>query len=150
MGLAEKFDPPPHEFWDARKSLRLIHTFAQARRVGPWALLGCVLVRTIASVSPRLVLPPLVGGETSLNLFLGIVSVSGGGKGTAEAASLDVIKLPHVPIVGPGSGEGIGHLFYKWDRKNQELVQHTKAVIISAAEIDTLAALKSAGLHTIS
>ena len=140
---------PSHEFWEARQSLRHIQDFARARRVGPWALLGCVLVRVIAAVPPSLVLPALVGGQASLNLFAGIVSGSGGGKGTAEAAALDAIDLPYVPILGPGSGEGIGHLFYAWDKTRQEMMQHTVAVILSAAEIDTLSALKSRQASTL-
>jgi hypothetical protein len=137
-------EAPDHldRFWESRPVLRHIRDFARARLVGPWALLGCLLVRVIAATTPKIVLPPITGGPASLNLFVGVVSRSGGGKGTAEAASLDAIKLPHVPVLGPGSGEGIGHLFYAWDKRDQELKQHTEAVIISAAEINTLTALK--------
>jgi hypothetical protein len=142
-------EPGDYEFWNARPILTHIRNFARARRVGPWALLGCVLVRVAAAVPPNVLLPALIGGYASLNLYVGIVSVSGGGKGTAENASLDVIDLPQIPIVGPGSGEGIGHLFYKWDRKEQKLHRHTSAVIISAAEIDTLAALKARQASTL-
>jgi hypothetical protein len=77
-------EPMLEEFWDARPVLRHIRDFARARRVGPWALLGCVLVRVVAAVPPNVVLPAMIGGNASLNLFLGVVSVSGGGKGTAE------------------------------------------------------------------
>jgi hypothetical protein len=135
-------DEPADEFWHSRLVLKHLLNFARARRVGPWALLGCVLVRAVAAVPPNVVLPAMIGGYASLNLFLGVVSVSGGGKGTAEAASLDAIDLVQVPIFGPGSGEGIGHLFYRWDKQADELKQHTASVIISAAEIDTLTALK--------
>lgn len=140
--LTQSDDEPASEFWHSRLVLKHIYDFAQARRVGPWALLGCILVRAVATVPPNVVLPAMVGGYASLNLFLGVVSVSGGGKGTAEAASLDAIDLLNVPIFGPGSGEGIGHLFYRWNKKTEELEQHTTSVIISAAEIDTLTALK--------
>jgi hypothetical protein len=142
-------EPLALDFWDARPILRHILDFARARRVGPWALLGSVMVRVIAAAPPSLVLPPLVGGQASLNLFAGIVSVSGGGKGTAEAAAQDAVDLPHVPILGPGSGEGIGHLFFGWDKKAKELMQHTTAVILSAAEVDTLSALKGRQASTL-
>jgi hypothetical protein len=141
--------PPSGDFWTARPVLTHIRDFARARRVGPWALLGCVMVRVVAAAPPSLVLPPLIGGQASLNLFAGIVSVSGGGKGTAEAAAQDAIDLPHVPILGPGSGEGIGHLFFGWDKADKELKQHTTAVILSAAEIDTLSALKGRQASTL-
>jgi hypothetical protein len=65
------------------------------------------------------VLPALAGGQVSLNLYTGIVAFTGGGKGTAESASHEVIDLPHVDVVGPGSGEGIGHLFRAWDNKEK-------------------------------
>jgi hypothetical protein len=150
--LPPKAPPPPgweEDFWDTRPVLAHLRDFARSRRVGPWALLGCVMVRVIAASPPNLVLPPLVGGQASINLFVGIVSVSGGGKGTAEAAAQDAIDLPHVPILGPGSGEGIGHLFFGWDKTDKELKQHTTAVILSAAEIDTLSALKTRQASTL-
>jgi hypothetical protein len=106
--------PPPdweEDFWAARPVLAHILNFARARRVGPWALLGCVLVRAVGSVTPDLTLPPLVGSAASLNTFLGVVSMSGGGKGAAESAALEAVDLAHIPTYGPGSGEAIGHLF---------------------------------------
>ena len=147
--MAEREQSRDPDFWDARPVLRHCLDFARARRVGPWAMLGCVLVRVIAATPPKIVIPPLTGGPVSLNLFVGIVSISGGGKGTAEAASLDVIKIPHVPIVGAGSGEGIGHMFYAYNRKTGELDQHTRAVIVSAPEINTLTALKTRQASTL-
>ena len=52
-------------------------------------LLGSVLVRLIAAVPPDTVLPPIIGGHASLNLFTAVVDHSGGGKGGAEAAAAD-------------------------------------------------------------
>jgi hypothetical protein len=123
--------------------------FARARRVGPWALLGCVLVRVVASTTHRFVLPPLAGGHVSLNLFTGIVAMTGGGKGTSESASHDAIDLPYTEVVGPGSGEGIGHLFKAWDSKEKVYFQYRDAVIISAAEVSTLNALKGRQSSTL-
>jgi hypothetical protein len=100
--------PPPdweEGFWAARQVLTHIRNFARARRVGPWALLGCVLVRAVGSVTPDLTLPPLVGSAASLNTFVGIVSMSGGGKGAAESAALEAVDLAHIPTYGPGSAK---------------------------------------------
>jgi hypothetical protein len=144
--------PPPdreEDFWTARPVLTHILNFARARRVGPWALLGCVMVRAVGSVTPDLTLPPLVGSAASLNTFLGIVSMSGGGKGAAESAALEAVDLAHIPTYGPGSGEAIGHLFYVWDKKAEELRQHTVSAILSAPEIDTLTALKTRQASTL-
>jgi hypothetical protein len=146
-------DPPEQvdlaaELWESREVLRHIHTFARARRVGPWAMLGCVLAQTVAAVTPKITIPPLVGGHASLNLFLGIVSETGGGKGSAEDAALAAIDLPPTLTIGPGSGEGLGHLFMHRD-KDRELRQHTTAVILSAAEVETMAALKGRQASTL-
>jgi hypothetical protein len=77
-----------------RPVLQHIHTFARARRVGPWAMLGCALVETVAATTSKITIPPLVGGHASLNIFLGIVSETGGGKGSAEDAALAAIDIP--------------------------------------------------------
>jgi hypothetical protein len=53
------------------------------------------------------------------------------------------VDLSHVDVVGPGSGEGIGHLFKGWDRSQKDYLQYRSAMIISAPEISTLNALKS-------
>jgi hypothetical protein len=144
--------PPPgweEDFWTARPVLRHFRDFARARRVGPWALLGCVLVRVVAATTSKIVIPPLAGGPVSLNLYAGIVAFTGGGKGTAESASREAIDLPHVAVVGPGSGEGIGHLFMTWNTKDKRYEQYRDAVIISAAEVSTLNALKARSASTL-
>jgi len=75
---------PAAHFWIARDVLQHIHRFARARRVGPWALFGILLVRTAANIPANVVLPPLVGGPASLNVFVALVSASGGGKGSVN------------------------------------------------------------------
>jgi hypothetical protein len=139
----------PDDFWTARPILEHVLHFARARRVGPWALLGCVLVRIIANTTSKIVIPALAGGQVSLNLYAGIVAFTGGGKGTAESASREAIRLPHVDVVGPGSGEGIGHLFRFWDSKEKKLVPTRSAAILSAAEVSTLNAMKARSASTL-
>jgi hypothetical protein len=141
------------EFWEARPALGHILAFARARRVGPWAMLGCVLVQVVAAVTPKVTLPPLVGGHASLNLFLGIVSETGGGKGAAEDAAGAAIGTPWTLTIGPGSGEGLAHLFMYREKDRDsgqyKLRQHTTAVILSAAEVETMAALKGRQASTL-
>ena len=93
--------------------------------VGPWALFGILLVRTAANIPANVVLPPLVGGHASLNLFVALVSYSGGGKGSAENAASDAMDLEPVPTYGPGSGEGIAHLFATYN-KNTDKSSNTR------------------------
>jgi hypothetical protein len=138
-----------NDFWTSRPVLEHLRKFARARRVGPWAMLGCVLVRVVANTTTRVVIPPLAGGEVSLDLFAGIVAFTGGGKGTAESAARAAIDLPHVSVVGPGSGDGIGHLFKAWNNQDKVYVQYRTRVIISAAEVSTLNALKGRSSSTL-
>ena len=135
-------------FWSARKSLQQIQAFARARRVGPWALFGSVIVRLVANIPPNVVIPAIIGGPASLNLFIGIVSTSGGGKGSAEAAAVDAIMVPEVTTMGPGSGEGIAHLFVHRTRQG-DIETHATQVILSAAEVETMAALKGRQASTL-
>jgi hypothetical protein len=137
------------DFWNARDVLQHIHQFARARRVGPWALFGILLVRTAANIPANVVLPPLVGGHASLNPFVALVSASGGGKGSAENAASDAMDLEPVPTYGPGSGEGIAHLFTTHNKNTDKIEQHTPSVVLSAAEVNTLAALKSRQASTL-
>jgi hypothetical protein len=137
------------DFWNARDVLQHIHRFARARRVGPWALFGILLVRTAANIPANVVLPPLVGGHASLNPFVALVGASGGGKGSAENAASDAMDLEPVPTYGPGSGEGIAHLFATYNKNTGKIEQHTPSVILSAAEVNTLAALKSRQASTL-
>ncbi len=53
--------------------LRHLNTFARARRVSPWALLGVCLARAIVTVPPHVALPLLTGGSASLNVFVALV-----------------------------------------------------------------------------
>lgn len=128
-------------FWSARPVLEHIRAYARARRASPWAVLGVVLARVVVAVPPHVVLPPLVGGVASLNLFAGLVGESGTGKGAAEAAGAAAMQVGILNRFPVGSGEGLCHLFVK--REKKDLVQHTTAVLAEIHEVDTLAALNS-------
>lgn len=136
-------------FWAARPALQHVLTLARARGVGPWATLGAVLARAVATVPPEICLPGIVGSRMSLNLFIALVGPSGGGKGAAEATALDGFSLPYVEIVPLGSGEGINRTFRPVGTKPDEPNPVT-AAIFSAAEIDTVAAVASRQGSTLS
>ncbi len=135
------------EFWVARPELAHLRDFARSRRASPWAVLGCALVRVIAHVEPFVVLPPFIGGDASLNLFLGLVGPSGGGKGAAESAARDALGFDtSLTEAGVGSGEGIAHTYQRYvpgkRGENGTIEQHTSRALFRAPEVDTLAALK--------
>ncbi|WP_175401553.1 hypothetical protein [Mycobacterium malmoense] len=136
-------------FWAARPALQHTLTLARARGVGPWAVLGSVLARAVATVPPEIMLPGIVGSRMSLNLFVALVGPSGGGKGAAEATALDGFSLPYVEVVPLGSGEGINRTFRPIGTKPDEPNPVT-AAIFSAAEIDTVAAVASRQGSTLS
>lgn len=137
---ARQTEPDDEAFWTSRPVLDHIRAFARARRVSPWATLGVVLARVITATPPFVVLPALVGGHGSLNLFVGLVGLPGAGKGTAEHAASECIDLGvDIETAGVGSGEGIAHMFCT--RTKNDVDQHTEAVLFTIAEIDTLTAL---------
>lgn len=134
----------PELFWSARPALTHIRDFAQARRVGPWAVLGCTLARLVASIAPHVQLPALVGGHASLNLFVALVGTSGAGKGAADAAARDLLTLRgsrFADELTPGSGEGLGHMFARFDPKAKAVERVRHNVLLSVPEVDTLTAL---------
>lgn len=134
-------DAEPGEFWSARPALAHIRTFAKARRVSPDAMLGVVLARVVAKVPPHYVLPPTIGTDVSLNLFVALVGRSGDGKGAATGAAADAVKVGPLAAVSVGSGEGLTHAFVR--REKGAVVQHTTNVFAEVPEVDTLAALTS-------
>lgn len=132
-------------FWEDpnRPELATIRQYAQARIVSPWAVLGAVLVRVVCATEPNLVLPPTVGGEMSLNMFIALTGASGTGKDAAQAVAAEAVDfgLDALDPLTPGSGEGIAHAFAQ--RKGNETDLHTTRVLFAIAEIDTFAALSA-------
>lgn len=135
--------------WEARESLALIRDFARSRYVSPLATLGVVLARVITHTPPNLVLPAIVGGQASLNLFVALVGPSGKGKGGAEAVGAALLDVPNpIEPSNIGSGEGIPNLFVTWMKEKGEdgrqrdvLTKIAEAAILSVPEIDTMKAL---------
>jgi hypothetical protein len=127
------------DFWKARPSLRRIHQFAQARMVGPWAVLIAALVRTMLAVSPEVRLPAIVGTPMSLNMSGALVGVSGGGKDGASGCARDAVVFGEYlsePVELPlGSGEGMVRALMP-DKDGK-----AAPVLFSASEIDTVTAL---------
>ncbi|EWT05049.1 hypothetical protein N864_07600 [Intrasporangium chromatireducens Q5-1] len=145
------FDIERDDFWTARPELEHVRAFARARLASPWAVLGCALARVVAHVEPFVTLPDTIGSYASLNLFVGLIGPSGGGKGAAEGAAKDAIV--YSPLLGPqlveagvGSGEGLAHTYLRYvagkGKERGHVEQHTTRALFRAPEVDTLAALK--------
>ena len=131
-------------FWSARDELKLIRTFARARMVSPWATLGTVLARVVAAAQPFIVLPP-PPKEASLNLFIGLVGLSGDGKGAAEGVAAEAVQVDPFAFqtLTLGSGQGIAHAYMRRVKENgvSAVEQHTTSVLFTVQEIDMLAGL---------
>ena len=100
-------------FWNSRPWLRDLRQFARSRRVGPWGMLGCVLVRILSTIPPGVVLPALVGGYASVNTFIAICGDPASSKSALMKAAEDflVINGVDVPTYNPGSSEAIPKSF---------------------------------------
>ncbi|WP_326601855.1 bifunctional DNA primase/polymerase [Rhodococcus sp. PD04] len=132
-------------FWTARPELSAVRQFAQARMIAPWALFGSAMMRALAVVPPRVVLPPLVGSHGSVNSYVALVGPSGAGKSVTRAAARDLVrlKLPgdgrlHAPNVG--SGEGMVDQFAAYDSKAKEFVGLRTRVMFTVDEVESLTA----------
>jgi len=135
-------------FWKSRPELEVIRTFAQSRMTSPWACLGVVLARVVAATPPWAVLPAIIGGHGSLNLFVGLVGPSGDGKGAATSAARDAVLMTRpVTVVPVGSGEGLSHVYKR--REKKDLVWNTDSALVSIPEIDTLTSLATRSSSTV-
>jgi hypothetical protein len=153
-------DAEEEQFWNARKKLRLIREWARARSTGPWAVLGEVLCGVVCRTPPTLVLPPIVGGDGTLNMLLAVTGRSGLGKGSAASAARAAMDFTETPELRPGreplgSGEGLARTF-GYTHKNPdgsggiELVRTAYTAIVAITEIDNYAALSNRNGSTLS
>lgn len=154
--LADRSPAADEAFWEARPLLTAVRDFARERRVGPWALLGAVLARAAASVSPGVVLPPVRASEASLNIFVALCSSSGGGKSGVVAAAADFLRPEHgVEFLeaSPGSGEGViaayGEPRVRKKGEPAAFVRTRESVLFSVDEIGALGALGSRTATTL-
>jgi hypothetical protein len=130
-------------FWDQRDCLAHLRDFARARMTSPWAVLGVTLARVLTTVPPYVVLPPTIGTQASLNLFVALVGTSGMGKGAAEGAARDALDVGEdVFTATVGSGEGVAHLYSHWTAKTG-VIRDRSAVLFTIPEVDILTALGS-------
>lgn len=139
------------EFWAARPSLTHLHTYARARRVAPWAVLGATLANVVTATEPNAQLPPTIGSYASLNLFVGLVGPAGTGKDAARKVAKEAFELPKECkfLTAPlGSGEGLAHMFMKEGKDGAEQVND--AALVTIGEIDTLGALMKRQSSTVS
>lgn len=156
--LAPDEEPAPRvlddkEFWDYAPGLTMIRDWAKARRAGPYALLGEILLQVAARIPPQVVLPPLGNGSgtqgcASLNQLYVSVGPSGMSKGLGHQLGSEIVTWPDgvpAPTYAPlGSGEGIAATYVACQRdenKNFVMVRLGWSAVFVATEVDRMAAL---------
>lgn len=142
--------PTEHAVFTHSPALRSLWGHSISRLCSPWGALGAALVRTSVALEPEVVLPNYVGTYGSLNLMVGLVANSGGGKGASESVARDCFMVSkgtqeQVILEKPlGSGEGIAETFTRRAAANSEEEHGTLTrALFTVSEIDKLGALKS-------
>lgn len=134
--------------WDRSPQLKHVHDVAVGRKAAPVGTLLVVLTRLVATTAPNIVLPPLIGGNASLNMFTMLVGDSGGGKGACERAAKDVFYYTDwAQEEAPGSGEGLAHTFAH--REKGVIVRHATNIVLNVAEVDSWKALSERNGSTL-
>lgn len=133
----------PERLWFEREHLETIRQFAKARFASPWATLGVVLLRALATVPPHVTLPPTIGGRASLNMFLALTGSSGAGKGAAMSVAREAVQIIEpIPTLPLGSGEGLVKAYAsreidEVDGEKQPITKmHTTSVLFETSEVD--------------
>lgn len=146
------------QFWESREWLGRLRQFSRARIVAPWGTLAVTLARVAATIGPEIVLPPLVGHDSGLNLFVALEGHSGGGKGGVDGCSRDAFRIEDEPATLPiGSGEGLSAAYVRMvpaagagdNRRAAHHEPYNYRAIFTAPEIATIGALKMRGGSTL-
>jgi hypothetical protein len=143
----------PDDFWNTRPTLQHIRQAAHSRTRSADAVLAATLARISTLIPPSTTLPAIVGGKASLNMLIGILATSGGGKSTSNDVAKDLVPINRTDIVAdipPGSGEGLTELFFEMineeqaDGKTRKVKRQTKtAALIYLDEGQALAEMGS-------
>lgn len=125
------------EFWSATDQLKLIHQWARASYVAPWALLLAVILRVIVSTSHRVMLPG-PPAPASLNMAIVLIGRSGAGKGVTDKLSR-IVWPAEIHEEALGSGQGIHDLL----KETKDPEDRITRALITVSEIDHFTALNA-------
>lgn len=140
QGAGDEQSADDETLWSSSERLKVLAQFAQARMLSPWALLGVVLAMVASRVGPHVVLPPTVVSKASLNLLVGLVAASGGGKTGAVAAATDFLWLDEdeIPTHELGTGQGVTSVYTQPPSNKGERVNFNDAALFLNDEVGTL------------
>lgn len=127
------------DFWIDRPLLAHIKKCAEARGVSKTAALMVFLARFSTQIRPNVTLPPYIGGNGSLNLYVALVGTPGLGKSSTIRA-VEGMAQWGAKKVGVGSGEGLMQSFGRFDKGQGKWVQKEEAVLVEVDEVGVLIA----------
>jgi hypothetical protein len=110
----------------------------------PFGVLGGVLAQVVAATPPCVQLPPMMGVNASLNLFLAFVGRSGAGKGGSVGVAKEAVSIRDRAKIYPvGSGEGLISIFALAEKVEGrwQTTRINDRALIDVPEVDTLNAL---------
>lgn len=150
---------PLDDLFLARPELAHVRHFARARRANPVATLATVLLRILTATPWQVVLPPLMGGVGSLNMFVALTGASSKGKSATEDAAIAAVHLhgglsieKGVPSGNLGSGQGLAAAYLKWVQEKGgagHFARGMEAMLFRCGEVGELAALSAGGGATV-
>lgn len=130
--------------------------FADSRHAERYGTTFGVMLRAVLAIPPQVVLPPIIGGEVSLNLLLAVVGDSGGGKGTADKTAVAAVRVSagghrvveNLPMIPVGTGEGINRTYARAERDRRGggpvvMRWHTDRALFGCRDIASMDALMS-------
>jgi len=140
------------DLFDDSPVLRHVMEFADSRGAERFGTLVGVCMHAVEAIPPCVVLPPIVRGPGSLNLFLAAVGAPGGGKGAIDDSSRLAVRfrsrgtvVANLDMIKLGTGEGINRTYAtaRRDRLTGVSVvrQHADRALFGSPDIDTWAAL---------
>ncbi|MEU9506484.1 bifunctional DNA primase/polymerase [Micromonospora sp. NPDC048170] len=135
--------------WGEREVLARIRQTARARFVGEWALLGAVLAHVACRIGPHVKLPPTIGSAASLNVYIGLVGGSSGGKDAAMdvAAEMFAHSSAVVPVLEPATGQGLEAAYTASTKEGP--VQYNDTALFKVSEIGSVSAHASMNASTL-
>lgn len=134
--------------WDERPWLAHLRAAAYARGVSAPAVLAAFLARYCAEIDPRHVLPPIVGGRVSLNLYVALLGRSGAGK-SSTLAVVEELAAWGAPNPGVASGEGLLRGYGAYDKGVGKWVQRDTAIAVQVDEVASLTPQTERGGSTL-
>lgn len=129
--------PLPEAFWQT-PALGAIRRWAVRALVAPEAVAVAVLLEVLAHISPRVILPAIIGGPVSLNLYANLIAPSGIGKSSSAATARRFLSVQSPDVIPKraqlGTGQGIVEAYLKSLGRGKGKIQAEDSVLFTMDE----------------